>query len=164
MRILGIDPGYGRMGYGVIEKKQSGQWKALVYGCLNTDSKKSFVCRLMEIKEKVDALSKKYKPEVMGVEKLFFFKNAKTAMDVGQARGAILLAGIENKMEIYEFTPLQVKQAITGYGKAEKKQIQKMTATVLGLKQKIKSDDAADALAVAVCAAQRLWMEKIKSR
>ena len=85
-------------------------------------------------------------------------------MDVGQARGAILLAGIENKMEIYEFTPLQVKQAITGYGKAEKKQIQKMTATVLGLKQKIRSDDAADALAVAVCAAQRLWMEKIKSR
>jgi crossover junction endodeoxyribonuclease RuvC len=150
------------MGYGVIEKKQSGQWKALVYGCLNTDAKKSFVCRLMEIKEKVDALAKKYKPEIMGIEKLYFVKNVKTAMDVGQARGAILLAGIENKMEIHEFTPLQVKQAITGYGKAEKKQMQKMTATILGLKQKIKSDDAADALAVALCTAQSMWINKLK--
>lgn len=161
MRILGIDPGYGRMGYGIIEKKQSGQWKALVYGCLNTDSEKSFVCRLVEIKEKVDALSKKYKPEIMGIEKLYFVKNAKTAMDVGQARGAILLSGIENKMQIHEFTPLQVKQAITGYGKAEKKQMQKMTAIILGLKQKIKSDDAADALAVALCTAQSMWVNKL---
>jgi len=164
MRILGIDPGYGRMGYGVIEKTNTSQWKVLVYGCLNTDAKKSFVQRLVEIKEKVDALSKKYKPEAMSVEKLYFVKNAKTAMDVGQARGAILLSGIEHKMEIYEFTPLQVKQAITGYGKAEKSQMQKMVAMILGLKQKIKSDDAADALAVALCASQSMWMEKMKKR
>src|SRR5574344_371607 len=99
MRILGIDPGYGRMGYGVIEQLRNGQWVTLVYGCLNTDAKKTFVERLIEIKEKVDALAKKYKPEIMGVEKLYFVKNAKTAMDVGQARGAILLSGIENKMQ-----------------------------------------------------------------
>ncbi len=162
MRILGIDPGYGRMGYGVIEKVCGNQWKVLVYGCLNTEVKKSFIERLAEIKNKVDALAKKYKPEVMGVEKLFFFKNAKTAMDVGQARGVILLSGIEQKIKVHEYTPLQIKQAITGYGKAEKKQMQKMVAMILGLKQKIKSDDAADALAVALCTAQSMWMEKLK--
>lgn len=162
MRILGIDPGYGRMGYGIIEKSRSGQCKTLVYGCLNTDAKKSFVCRLIEIKEKVDSLAKKYKPEIMGIEKLYFVKNAKTAMDVGQARGVILLSGIENKMQICEFTPLQIKQAITGYGKADKKQMQKMVAIILQLKEKIKSDDAADALAVALCTSQSLWAEKLK--
>ena len=162
MRILGIDPGYGRMGYGIIEQLRNGQWVTLVYGCLNTDAKKSFVERLIEIKEKVDALAKKYKPEIMGVEKLYFVKNAKTAMDVGQARGAILLSGIENKMQICEFTPLQIKQSITGYGKADKRQMQKMVAMILNLKEKIKSDDAADALGVALCASQSLWMEKVK--
>ena len=98
----------------------------------------------------------------MGVEKLYFVKNAKTAMDVGQARGAILLSGIENKMQICEFTPLQIKQSITGYGKADKRQMQKMVAMILNLKEKIKSDDAADALGVALCASQSLWMERIK--
>ncbi|HRY36679.1 MAG TPA: crossover junction endodeoxyribonuclease RuvC [Candidatus Magasanikbacteria bacterium] len=162
MRILGIDPGYGRMGYGIIEKTKGNQWRVLVYGCLNTEAKKPFIERLSEIKNKVDTLAKKYKPEVMGVEKLFFFKNAKTAMDVGQARGVILLSGIEQKMKVHEYTPLQIKQAITGYGKAEKKQMQKMVGMILGLKQKIKSDDAADALAVALCTAQSIWMEKLK--
>jgi len=93
---------------------------------------------------------------------LYFVKNAKTAMDVGQARGAILLSGIENKMQICEFTPLQIKQAITGYGKADKRQMQKMVVMILNLKEKIKSDDAADALGVALCASQSLWMEKFK--
>ena len=96
------------------------------------------------------------------MEELFFFKNVKTAIEVGQARGVILLTGVENKLPIDEFTPLQVKQAITGYGRAEKGQMQKMVAIVLGLKEKIKSDDAADALAVALCAGQSLWIKKIK--
>ena len=97
----------------------------------------------------------------MAVEDLFFFKNLKTAIKVGQARGVILLAGVENKLPIDEFTPLQVKQAITGYGRAEKPQMQKMAQMILGLKQPIKSDDAADALAVALCAGQSLWIKRI---
>ena len=98
----------------------------------------------------------------MAVEELFFFTNVKTAIEVGQARGVILLTGVENNLPIDEFTPLQVKQAITGYGRAEKDQMQKMVAVVLGMKEKIKSDDAADALAVALCAGQSLWVKKIK--
>ena len=98
----------------------------------------------------------------MAVEELFFFKNVKTAIEVGQARGVILLTGVENHLPIDEFTPLQVKQAITGYGRAEKAQMQKVVRMILGMKEQIKSDDAADALAVALCAGQSLWVKNIK--
>ena len=98
----------------------------------------------------------------MAVEELFFFKNAKTAVDVGQARGVILLTAVENGLPVDEFTPLQVKQAMTGYGRAEKGQMQKMVAMILDIKEKIKSDDAADALAVAMCAGECLWASKIQ--
>ncbi len=161
--ILGIDPGFGRVGYGVIEKVSTGRdWQCVAFGCIETSAKKSFVERISEIHEELVRLIKKYKPTRMAVEELFFFKNAKTAIEVGQARGVILLTGVENCLPIDEFTPLQVKQAITGYGRAEKDQMQKMVAMVLGLKEKIKSDDAADALAVALCAGQSLWIKKIK--
>lgn len=160
-RILGIDPGFGRMGYGIIEQKNN-TWVMVAYGCLETSGKKKFVERLLEIREIINLLIKQYKPTRMAVEELFFFKNAKTVMDVSQARGAIMVTGVEHGLPIDEFTPLEVKQAMTGYGRAEKKQMQKIVAMILGLKEKIKSDDAADALAVALCAGQSLWLAKLK--
>lgn len=159
--ILGIDPGFGRMGYGIIERKNASEWRAICAGCLETSAKKCFVERLAEMHDELLRLIKKHHPTRMAVEKLFFFKNAKTAMDVGQARGVILLTGVQHNLPIDEFTPLQVKQAITGYGRAEKQQMQKVVAMILGLKNKIKSDDAADALAVALCAGQSLWLKKL---
>ncbi|MBI2444596.1 MAG: crossover junction endodeoxyribonuclease RuvC [Candidatus Magasanikbacteria bacterium] len=155
-RILGIDPGFGRMGYGVIEKKDN-DWRAVAYGCLETSVKKSFVERLAEVHAAVGKLIKEYQPGRLAVEELFFFKNAKTAMAVAQARGVIILTAVENGLPVDEFTPLQVKQAMTGYGRAEKRQLQKLVALLLGITGKIKSDDAADALAVALTAGQSLW-------
>ena len=161
--ILGIDPGFGRMGFGIIEKNGS-DWQAVAYGCLETSAKTSFVDRLAELHEEMIRLIKIYKPTRVAVEKLFFFKNVKTATDVGQARGVILLSAVECNLPVDEFTPLQIKQAITGFGRAEKDQIQKMVAMILGLKCKIKSDDAADALAIALTAGQSLWMNRLKQK
>ena len=160
--ILGIDPGFGRLGYGIIKKDQKNEWKMVGCGCIETSPKKSFVERISQIHQELVKIIKKHKPTRMAVEKLFFFSNVKTAIEVGQARGVVLLTGVENNLPIDEFTPLQVKQAITGYGRAEKDQMQKMVSVVLGIKEKIKSDDAADALAVALCAGQSLWVKKIK--
>ncbi len=163
--IIGIDPGFGRVGYGIIEKVSDGrEWQSVDFGCIETSAKKTFVERISEIHEELIRLIKKHKPTRMAVEELFFFKNLKTAVEVGQARGVILLTGVENGLPIDEFTPLQVKQAITGYGRAEKDQMQKMVAMVLGIKEKIKSDDAADALAVALCAGQSLWMSRLDNK
>ncbi|OGH88343.1 MAG: crossover junction endodeoxyribonuclease RuvC [Candidatus Magasanikbacteria bacterium RIFOXYC2_FULL_42_28] len=155
-RILGVDPGFGRMGYGVIESVGHGQWQAVAYGCLETSPKKSLIARLQELRDKIKEVVKEHKPTLASVEKLYFFNNAKTALDVGQARGVILLTLLDCGLEIYEYTPLQIKQALTGYGRAEKGQMQKMAAMVLGVKKPIKSDDAADALAGAYCAAVNL--------
>lgn len=159
--ILGIDPGFGRVGWGVIIQSGS-EWQVVNYGCIETSMNDPFVDRLVELHAEIIKLIKKYKPTRMAVEDLFFFKNLKTAIKVGQARGVILLTAVENSLPVDEFTPLQVKQAITGYGRAEKMQMQKMVRILLGLKQKIKSDDAADALAVALCAGQSLWVKKLK--
>ena len=164
VRILGIDPGFGRIGYGVIEhKKNSTDWQAVSYGCISTNPKETFVERLKDLHEELIDLIKEYQPTRMAVEELFFFKNLKTAIEVAQARGVILLTAVESSLPVDEFTPLQVKQAMTGYGRAEKGQMQKMVAMILGIKGKIKSDDAADALAVALTAGQSLWVAKIKS-
>ena len=158
--IIGVDPGYGRIGWGVVEKAGS-EWRALAYGCIETPANGKFVERLVELRDELERLIKKYQPTRMAVEDLFFFKNQKTAIKVGQARGVILLTAVENGIEVDEFTPLQIKQAITGYGKAEKAQMQKMVAAIVGIKGKIKSDDAADALAAALCAGQSLWKKKL---
>lgn len=158
--ILGIDPGFGRVGYGII-KGNKNNWQMLDYGCIETPIGADFIDRLAELHSQIVALIKKFQPTRMAVEELFFFKNLKTAINVGQARGVILLAGVENGLAIDEFTPLQVKQAITGYGRAEKMQMQKMVAVILQIKEKIKSDDAADALAVALCAGQSLWLKSL---
>jgi crossover junction endodeoxyribonuclease RuvC len=149
MIILGIDPGFARTGYGVIEEKNK-NLHMLDYGCLSTPAGLIFEKRLKKIREGLCDLIKKYKPDVCAVEKIFFCKNAKTAIDVGQARGVVILTAAEKNLKILEFTPLQVKQSITGYGKAEKGQIQKMIKILLNLKEIPKPDDAADALALAI--------------
>lgn len=159
--ILGIDPGYGRLGYGVIAGTGQNNWTALAYGCLETPTGDDFAARLKIIAKKLEEIIKQYGPTRLAVEDLFFFKNAKTAMKVGQARGAALLIGVQHNLPIDEFTPLQIKQAITGYGRAEKCQMQKMVATILNLPGKVVSDDAADALAVALCAGQSLWVKNL---
>ena len=163
MKILGIDPGFGRIGWGVIQKVGS-DWRALDWGCIETSPQLEFVERLAQLHGEVVRLIKKYQPARMAVEELFFFKNVTTAIQVAQARGAILLSAINHNIPVDEFTPLQVKQSMTGYGRAEKGQMQKLVAMLLGVKTKIKSDDAADALAVALTAGQCLnFNTKIKT-
>ncbi|SFH46607.1 Holliday junction endonuclease RuvC [Tindallia magadiensis] len=150
MRILGIDPGLATTGYGVIDYHKN-QFQAVQYGVIRTSSKTSMPHRLSIINENLKEVIKRYQPDVMAVEELFFNTNAKTAMLVGQARGVVLLTATMEGIEIYEYTPLQVKQGVAGYGRAEKKQIQLMVKTLLNLKELPKPDDAADALAIAMC-------------
>lgn len=149
MKILGIDPGIGRCGWAVIETKGS-NFKALGYGCIETSPKELVENRLKEIYEDIEKIIRKHKPEALAIEELFFNTNAKTAFVVGQARGVILLAAAQNKLDISIYTPLQVKIAVTGYGRAEKAQIGQMVKTILMLKEIPKPDDTADALAVAL--------------
>lgn len=150
MIILGIDPGTAITGYGIIEKKGSSIY-GIDYGCIETHSKVAMPDRLNDIYKKTEKVIKKYQPDVLACEELFFFKNLKTAITVAQARGVLIVSGRKNRLPVFEYTPLQVKQALTGYGRAEKKQIQKMVKLVLNLDQIPKPDDAADALAVAIC-------------
>lgn len=162
LRILGIDPGFGRVGFGVIEQSGVNGWSSVAFGCIETSSKQAFGERLLQVKNEITELIKKYQPDRLAVEELFFFKNVKTAIEVGQARGVILVTAVESGLPVDEFTPLQIKQSMTGYGRAEKAQMQRIVAAILGMKEKIKSDDAADALAVALTSAQSLWLTKIK--
>jgi len=152
MRIIGIDPGYAIVGYGVVDYV-SGRFKTVDYGAVRTAADMSFEQRIEEIHRDLSRLLTEYKPQIMALEKIFFTTNQKTAIDVAQARGVIILAAVTKGVTIAEYTPLQVKQAVTGYGKATKKQIQEMTMRLLSLDSLPKPDDAADALAVAICGA-----------
>ncbi|MBT4722886.1 crossover junction endodeoxyribonuclease RuvC [Candidatus Falkowbacteria bacterium] len=149
--ILGIDPGYGRTGYGVIESEGS-KLTSIDYGVIETSSGDEFLQRLKDLHKELQKIIKKHNPDLIAVEDLFFYNNAKTAIKVGQARGVILLTAVNANIQVHELTPLQVKQGICGYGQADKLQVQKMVKTVLNLKTIPKPDDAADALAIAVCA------------
>ena len=149
MRILGIDPGTAIVGYSILDYKEN-KMKLIDYGCIYTDKNLLMEDRLCEIFQQLEDIILKYSPEYMAVEELFFFKNNKTVISVGQARGVILLAGKRNKLQIESYTPLQIKMGITGYGKAEKKQIQLMVKKILNMKEIPKPDDAADAIAVAI--------------
>ncbi|MEK7623416.1 MAG: crossover junction endodeoxyribonuclease RuvC [Patescibacteria group bacterium] len=161
MRIIGIDPGYGRMGYGLVEKKGS-DWTHVAHGCIETSAKVEFSERLLQIHNELKRLITRHNPDRAAVEDLFFAKNVKTAMQVGQARGVILLTLFQAGLTVDEYTPLQVKQAITGYGRAEKGQVQKMLAILLKLPaKKLIQDDAADALAVALAAGVSLRMKRL---
>ena len=152
MVILGIDPGIADTGYGIIEKKPDNQLICLEYGSIKTKASLDLIDRLGILSQELDKIIKKYKPEIIAVEQLFFCQNAKTAMIVGQARGVVLLTIKQNKSKFKEFTPLQVKQAVSAYGRASKAQVQKMVKIILNLQEVPKPDDAADALAVAICA------------
>lgn len=149
MKILGIDPGIARTGWGIIEKKES-NWSSQQYDCITTEKHLNAEERLKVLYEQLRKVIFKYKPQEAAVEKLFFNTNAKTAMQVGHARGVTLLAITNEKIPITHYTPLQVKIAITGYGRAEKIQVQKMIKTLLNLESIPKPDDTADALAVAL--------------
>lgn len=152
LTILGIDPGLADTGFGVIEKNK-GQVTSVDFGCIKTKAGLPDKQRLAEIHTSINKLIKKFKPDVIAVEKLFFARNVTTALSVGQARGVIILAAGANNLELAEYTPLQVKQALTGYGRATKNQIKEMVKIILNLAQPPKSDDAADALAIAICCA-----------
>lgn len=154
MVILGIDPGYAIVGFGVIEKDNKGKIRVIDYGVIETPKEESFPLRLKIIADGMQALIEKYKPDQIAVEELFFNNNITTGIAVAEARGVILLTAVKYCGELYEYTPLQIKQAITGNGRAEKKQVQYMTVAILGLKSVPKPDDAADALAAALCHAQ----------
>lgn len=149
MRILGIDPGTGILGFGVIDVNK-GQVQMVDAGVIRTPAKEDDAVRLVTIFEEISDVIAQSKPTVMSVEKLYFAQNVTTAMTVSQARGVVLLAGKQAGMEIYEYTPLQIKQSLTGYGRAEKKQIQEMVRVILKLKEIPKPDDCADALAAAI--------------
>jgi crossover junction endodeoxyribonuclease RuvC len=149
MRILGIDPGTGILGFGVIEVER-GKAKLIDAGVIRTPAKEDDAIRLQTIFDELTEVIKETKPAQMSVEKLFFAQNVTTAMTVAQARGVVLLCGRQAGLEIFEYTPLQIKQALTGYGHAEKKQIQEMVRVVLQLKEVPKPDDCADALAAAI--------------
>ena len=148
--ILGIDPGYAIVGYGVIEYLNN-HFRVLDFGAITTQAHTDFNDRLLHIYSGITNLVEIYKPDAMAIEKLFFNTNQKTAIDVAQARGVLVLAAQQAKMPIFEYTPLQVKQSVVGYGRAEKKQVQELTRIILNLDKVPKPDDTADALAMAIC-------------
>ena len=149
MRVLGIDPGYAIVGWGVVEYI-SNRFAPIGYGAVITEKDTPFEQRLVEIYESVFDICKRYQPEALSIEKLYYQHNQTTVIGVAEARGVILLAAAQCGVPIYEYTPMQVKQAITGYGKAVKKQIQEMTRIMLHLESVPKPDDTADALAMAI--------------
>ncbi|NBI29754.1 crossover junction endodeoxyribonuclease RuvC [Chengkuizengella marina] len=150
MRILGIDPGYAIVGFGFVDKIGS-QLVPVQYGCIQTKAHTDPSIRLMDIYDSLIQLIDKYKPDAAAIEQLYFNRNVTTAIAVGQARGVLMLACKQKGLEIGEYTPLQIKQATVGYGKAEKKQVQDMVKMFLSLSEIPKPDDVADALAIAIC-------------
>ena len=154
MRILGIDPGYAIVGYGIIDKDHRGKCTVVDYGAVNTPKEEDFPVRLAMIADDMKQLIETYKPDAIAVEELFFNQNITTGIAVAEARGVILCTAIQQLSKVFEFTPMQIKLAVTGDGKADKHAVQFMTKMTLGLKSIPKPDDAADALAVALCFAQ----------
>lgn len=161
MIILGIDPGTAITGFGVVEARGN-SYKPITYHCLRTGPELPLASRLKHLYQGISDIITQYKPDCMAVEELFFNKNARTALAVGHARGIALLAGANAGLPVAEYTPLQVKQAVTGYGKADKQQVQFMVKTLLGLQEIPKPDDVADALAIAICHAH--WSSSLGGR
>lgn len=151
MRILGIDPGTGILGFGVIDIDAKNKAHLVDAGVIRTPVNEDASVRLLTIYEELTGIIKELKPQAMSVEKLFFAQNVTTAMSVAQARGVVLLCGQQHGLDLHEYTPLQIKQALTGYGRADKKQMQEMVRVILELEEVPKPDDCADALAAAIC-------------
>lgn len=150
MRILGIDPGYAILGYGILDMIGS-RFEVVTYGSILTDSKLDMPQRLSILYDELTEIIKRYEPEEASIEELFFNNNAKTAILVGEARGVAVLACAKQGLAISEYTPLQIKQALVGYGRADKKQVQAMVKAILNLDEVPKPDDTADAVAAAIC-------------
>ncbi len=150
MRILGVDPGYAIVGVGTVDY-EGNRFKVVDYGAITTEAGEDMFDRLKAIYDEMTKLIEYVKPDAMAIEELFFQNNQKTAINVAQARGVLILAAKNHNIPVFEYTPLQVKQAVVGYGRAEKKQVQQMTKAILGLAEIPKPDDTADALALAVC-------------
>lgn len=150
MRVLGIDPGYAILGWGIIEMKGN-HFTPVHFGAITTESTSPMALRLLEIYQELSRIIELYNPDVVSIEQLFFNTNSKTAILVSQARGVAVLAAAEKNIPVFEYTPLQIKQALVGYGRAEKHQVQQMVKTILSLDKIPKPDDTADALAAAVC-------------
>lgn len=159
MRILGVDPGLAMVGYGLVEENK-GSFRKIDYGYISTPTGMELPRRLDIIFNNVKLLIARFSPDELAIEKLFFCKNVRTALQVGEARGAILTAAVQEEAPVFEYTPLQVKQAVAGYGRAGKRQVQQMVALLLKLSEIPRPDDAADALAVALCHLQsRRWQQ-----
>lgn len=163
MRVIGIDPGTAICGYGIIDV-QGNKLSVVHYGAVLTSKELRPADRLLILHDELQKIIEEYKPDVMSVEELFFNKNTTTAMAVGQARGVVLLTGVRNSLQIREYTPIQVKQAVVGYGRATKEQVTYMVQRLLNIKEKPKPDDVADALAVAICgghsAVSNYWQQR----
>ncbi len=160
MRVIGVDPGTAITGYGIVDL-QGNRLEVVAYDCIKTDAGLAMPLRLQYLYRQLLAVLEFYRPEQCAVEELFFNKNARTALAVGQARGVTLLAAVNAGLEVAEYTPLEVKQAVVGYGRAAKEQVQYMVRALLCLPEIPRPDDVADALAVAICHAHRLGGRKI---
>lgn len=150
MRVLGIDPGYAIIGWGVLDYAGN-RFSVVDYGAVTTPAKMDFSLRLKSIYNDLQEIIRRTAPDALSIEKLYFNTNTTTAIDVAQARGVILLCAVHHEIPVFEYTPLQVKQSVTGYGRAVKSQMMEMTCRLLGLKEVPKPDDTADALALAIC-------------
>lgn len=150
MIILGIDPGYAIVGWGVLEY-QGNRFRVIDFGAITTEASMDMYDRFKEIHDELNRIIELHKPDAMAIEELFFNSNRTTAINVAQARGVLILSALNHQVPVYEYTPLQVKQAVAGYGRAEKQQVQQMTKVLLNLNQVPKPDDTADALAIAIC-------------
>lgn len=150
MLVFGIDPGYAIVGWGIVDIT-AGRLTPVAYGAVTTEAGEEFPKRLLKIQEKISYLLSKYKPQAVSIEKLYFNTNTTTAIDVAQARGVIVCEAARQKIDVFEYTPIQVKAAVVGYGQAEKKQVMEMTRQLLKLNEMPKPDDTADALAIAIC-------------
>lgn len=163
MVILGIDPGFGRMGYGIIEFKNN-KFRVIEYGCITTPAHEELPKRLKKIEEDLQSIIDRYKIDASAIEELFFNTNSRTAIHVAEARGVMLCVLEKNNIKIAEYTPLQVKQALVGYGRAEKNQIKQMVKEMLKLENMPKLDDTTDALAIAVCYANSFKYEALEKK
>ncbi len=162
MIIIGIDPGFGRLGYAIFEKNSEKE-KLLEYSCIETDSKQTYNQRIMVAAEKIESLILKFTPDYIAIEKIFFNKNQKTALQTAEIKGIVSYLALKNNVDILEYTPLEVKSAVCGYGKADKNQIKKMVNMILGLKISTKFDDTTDAIALCLtCLARRDYCGKNK--
>jgi crossover junction endodeoxyribonuclease RuvC len=162
LTIIGVDPGYAILGYGVIEYRSS-RHRLIAFGTVETEKEMPLPFRLKKIYDGLTEIIEKYEPDVCSIEELYFNSNQKTAIKVGEARGAAILACAQAGLSVYEYTPLQIKQALTGYGRADKHQVQEMVRQILGLERTPRPDDAADAVAAAICHANSsAYYDKLK--